>query len=195
MAPMPSSEPSRLGELERRQLIDVAWGSIRHGLASGDPAPVNPTDFPPRLCEPGAAFVTLHLHGALRGCVGHLEAIRPLVVDVADNAFAAAFRDPRFQPLEAGELADLSLEVSVLTPAEPLQFESQEDLLAQLRPGVDGVILKDRGARGTFLPAVWDSLPEPHRFLAELKRKAGLPSDHWSDSLKVWRYRTETFGA
>lgn len=176
-------------------MIDVAWGSIRHGLASGRPAPVDPTDFPQRLREPGAAFVTLHLHGVLRGCVGHLEAIRPLVIDVSDNAFAAAFRDPRFQPLEAGELADLSLEVSVLTPAEPLQFESQADLLGQLRPGIDGLILKDRGARGTFLPAVWDSLPEPHLFLAELKRKAGLPGDHWSDSLKVWRYRTETFGA
>ncbi len=183
-----------MDEQERRLVIDVAWGSIRHGLGSGRPSPVDPQDFPPRLRESGAAFVTLRTHGALRGCIGHLEAIRPLVVDVADNAFAAAFRDPRFEPLQERELTDLELDVSVLTPPEPLQFKDEDDLLRQLRPGVDGLILTDRGARGTFLPAVWDNLPEPHRFLAELKRKAGLPRDHWSGTLEVSRYRTETFG-
>jgi len=190
---MPSSETPRLDESERRLLVDVAWGSIRHGLTSGTPSPVSPEDFPPRLREPGAAFVTLRNNGALRGCIGHLEAIRPLVVDVADNAFAAAFRDPRFDPLEERELADLELDVSVLTPPEPLRFKDEDDLLSQLRPGVDGLILTDRGARGTFLPAVWDTLPEPHRFLDELKRKAGLPRDYWSDTLEVSRYRTESF--
>lgn len=190
---MPSPDVPRLDEQERRLLIDVAWASIRHGLASGAPSAVVPRDYPPRLREPGAAFVTLHAQGALRGCIGHLEAISPLVVDVADNAFAAAFRDPRFEPLQERELADLELDVSVLTPPEPLKFKDEDDLLRQIQPGADGLILTDRGARGTFLPAVWDSMPEPRRFLAELKRKAGLPRDHWSDTLEVSRYRTETF--
>jgi uncharacterized protein len=191
---MPSTEIPPLDEAGRRQLLDLAWESIRHGLVEGSPARPDPGTFSGRLGQPGAAFVTLRRAGALRGCIGHLEAIQPLVLDVADNAFAAAFRDPRFDPLEPWELEGLGLDISVLTPPEPLAFHDEVDLLRQLRPGRDGVILEDRGRRGTFLPAVWEGLPEPELFLSELKRKAGLPSNYWSPTLKVARYHTETFG-
>lgn len=191
---MPSTETPPLDEGERRQLIDLAWASIRHGFAEGTPARPDPSLFSGRLKAPGAAFVTLHRVGALRGCIGHLEAIQPLVLDVADNAFAAAFRDPRFPPLEPWELEGLEVDISVLTPPEALKFQDEPDLLRQLRPGLDGLILEDRGHRGTFLPAVWEGLPEPGRFLAELKRKAGLAATYWSPTIKVSRYRTETFG-
>ncbi len=197
---MPSAEPGhpappRLTEDERHRLLDLAWASIRHGLAHGTPRSVDLDACPPLLAAPGAAFVTLHRSGELRGCIGHLEPGQPLAQDVADNAFAAAFRDPRFPPLASGELADLELEVSVLSPPEPILFDNEEDLLSQIRPGVDGLILEDGPARGTFLPAVWQSLPDPRRFLEELKRKAGLSRDHWSSTLRVWRYHTETFSA
>lgn len=190
---MPSTETQPLGEGERRQLLDLAWESIRRGLAEGRPSRPDPERFSGRLREPGAAFVTLHRSGELRGCVGHLEATQPLVVDVADNAFAAAFRDPRFEPLAHWELDGLDLDISVLTPPSPLEFRDEADLLRRLRPGKDGLILEDLGHRGTFLPTVWESLPEPERFLAQLKRKAGLPTTHWSPTLKVFRYETETF--
>jgi AmmeMemoRadiSam system protein A len=183
-----------LDEGERRQLIDLAWGSIIHGFAHGSPARPDPDGFNGRLKQPGAAFVTLHRLGVLRGCVGHLEAMQPLVLDVADNAFAAAFRDPRFERLEDWELEGLDLDISVLTAPRPMEFRDEPDLLAQLVPCEDGLILEEGGRRGTFLPAVWDSLREPHLFLAELKRKAGLPASYWSPTLKVSRYHTETFG-
>ncbi len=194
MVPMPSSDAQTLDPAARRLLLEVAWESIRHGLAVGAPLQPNPAAYPDVLRAPRAAFVTLHHHGALRGCIGHLEASQPLVLDVADNAFAAAFRDPRFGRLEPWELQNLELDCSVLTPAEPMVFEDEPDLLRQLRPGIDGLILEDGWARGTFLPAVWESLPEPRQFLNELKRKAGLPAHHWSKTLKVSRYRTESFG-
>lgn len=194
MGPMPSSDVPPLNEGERRRLIDVAWASIRHGLARGSPVRPELKDFEGRLKQPGAAFVTLHRLGMLRGCIGHLEAIQPLVLDVADNAFAAAFRDPRFDGLEDRELEGLDLDISVLSAPQPIEFRDEADLLARLVPGEDGLILEDGGRRGTFLPAVWDSLPDPHLFLAELKRKAGLPASYWSPTLKVSRYHTETFG-
>lgn len=193
MGPMSSSETRPLDEGERRQLLDLAWESIRHGLAEGRPSRPDPERFSGRLREPGAAFVTLHRSGELRGCIGHLEATQPLVLDVADNAFAAAFRDPRFGPLAQWELDGLELDISVLTPPAPLEFRDEADLVRRLRPGTDGLILEDQGHRGTFLPTVWESLPEPERFLAQLKRKAGLPTTHWSPTLKVFRYETETF--
>jgi len=150
-------------------------------------------DFEPLLRELRASFVTLTQRGALRGCIGHLQAVSPLVVDVANNAFAAAFRDPRFPPLAERERADLVIQISVLTPAEPMAFASEQDLIAQLQPGVDGLILQDGSHQGTFLPSVWDSLSDPASFLAHLKLKAGLPADYWSRTLTVSRYRTESF--
>lgn len=140
------------------------------------------------LGKPGATFVTLTQRGELRGCIGTLIAERPLHEDVTSNARAAAFSDPRFAPVTRHELTDLSVEVSLLSPIEPVEYESESRLLALLRPGIDGVLLEYGRQRGTFLPQVWEQLPEPKAFLAHLKRKAGLPSDFWTRDIKVSRY-------
>jgi len=182
-------------ERQRAILLDTAWHSIRHGLADGTPLAVNPVEFDNPLTEPGASFVTLHQKDALRGCIGTLESYRPLIVDVAENAFAAAFRDPRFAPLKQSDMAGISLELSILGKPEALEFDSQESLLEQIQPGRDGLIFQDGRNRGTFLPTVWESLPDSKDFLRHLKMKAGLPVDHWSDTVEVWRYRTECFGS
>jgi AmmeMemoRadiSam system protein B/AmmeMemoRadiSam system protein A len=140
------------------------------------------------LAEPGASFVTLTRQGELRGCIGTLEAHRPLGLDVRENAIAAAFRDPRFMPLSREEFDDIRVEVSLLSPAEPMTMTSEQDALAQLRPGIDGVVFEVGHTRSTFLPQVWEQLPEPSAFLAQLKRKAGLAADFWSDSVRLSRY-------
>ena len=183
--------PGGLDEEQKRRLLDLARASIRHGLAHGKPAAVALAALPPALQTPRASFVTLTRRGELRGCVGSLQAHRPLAEDVAHNAYAAAFQDPRFPPVGAAELDGLDIHLSLLTPPEPLRFQSEQDLLAQLRPGVDGLILVEGGRRGTFLPSVWAQLPEAAQFLAHLKQKAGLPLDYWSDSIQVYRYAAE----
>jgi AmmeMemoRadiSam system protein A len=127
--------------------------------------------------------------GSLRGCIGSLDAVRPLGADVAENARGAAFRDPRFAPLTAGEWPQCRVEVSLLSAPKPLRFADEEDLLAQLVPGEDGVILEGGGRRGTFLPQVWEALPEPGRFMRELARKAGLAPDERLARCRVSRYR------
>lgn len=183
-----------LDSASRRRLLDLALESIRYGLEHGRQLPVRNEDFPAELQRIGAAFVTLNINHNLRGCIGHLEAFQPLVQDVAENAFAAAFRDPRFPPLGTGELDRLEIHISLLTPAKEMTFRSEQDLLGQLQPGIDGLILQEGRRRGTFLPSVWESLREPEGFLRHLKMKAGLPANYWSDSLRVFRYFTESFG-
>ncbi len=175
-------------------LLDLARRSIAQGLDSKAPLPVDPAGYTKPLQAQRAAFVTLHLQGKLRGCIGHLDAVQPLVRDVTENAFAAAFRDPRFPPVSRQEVSGLRIHISVLTPPEPMTFDSESDLLAQIRPGIDGLILTEGLARGTFLPSVWESLPEPRDFLNHLKRKAGLPAGHWSDRVQVARYTSESCG-
>jgi AmmeMemoRadiSam system protein A len=140
------------------------------------------------LKKPGAVFVTLTLDGDLRGCIGSLEADRPLNEDVAANAVAAASRDPRFPPVTPDELPRLRVEVSLLEPAEALPVVGEEEAIETLRPGIDGVVLEHRHGRSTFLPQVWEQLPEPAAFLRQLKRKAGLPGDGWDDSIRLSRY-------
>lgn len=189
----PAPSPALAGTL-RAALLRVARGAIAYGLQHGHPPPLDPGRFDRSLSEHRATFVTLQAHGELRGCIGALEPHRTLVEDVNHNAFAAAFQDPRFRPLGPGELDRVRIEISVLSPPEPVAAESEEDLLARLRPGVDGLILEEAGRRATFLPSVWESLPGPRRFLRQLKRKAGLAPDYWSRSLAVWRYTTESFG-
>ena len=163
----------------------------RHAIAARLGQATAPFEAPPlpELTAPGASFVTLTQDNALRGCIGSLEAHRPLADDVVANALAAAFRDPRFPPLAADELAVTRIEVSLLAPAEPLPCADEAEALERLRPGIDGLILSCGAQRATFLPQVWDSLPQPHDFLAQLKRKAGLPADYWSPQLKLERYR------
>ena len=193
---MPSTEnrPDELAAAQRATLIDVARRSIENGLATGRPLVVTPSEYHRDLKAVRASFVTLQIHGQLRGCIGHLEAVQPLIVDVVENAFAAAFRDPRFNPLTRVEWPDVELHLSILTPPERLAVRDEADLITQLRPGEDGLILQDGPNRGTFLPSVWDGLPEPIDFLMHLKSKAGLAANHWSDSMEVYRYRTESFG-
>lgn len=177
----------------RKRLLQVAGESIEQGLTSGRPLKPDPKHYPPELQVKRATFVTLEIGQRLRGCIGMLEAIRPLVEDVAENAFSAAFRDPRFPPLAADEIEKLEVHISILSPPEPLSFDSERALLDQLRPGVDGLILQEGSLRGTFLPSVWESLPEPGQFLAHLKQKAGLSSTYWSDHIRIFRYTTEMF--
>lgn len=172
-------------------LLDLARASIRHGVQAGRPLAVVLEELADELVVPRASFVTLEKKGRLRGCIGSLEAWRPLAVDVAENAFAAAFRDPRFPPVQSDEVEELEIHLSLLTVPIAMTFSSEGDLLAQLRPGVDGLILSDRQCRGTFLPSVWAELSTPQLFLTQLKRKAGLAADYWSPGVRIWRYETE----
>jgi uncharacterized protein len=190
MAPGSSAERA-IGPAERETLLALARESIRAGLV-GERLCVEVEAFAPSLAEQRASFVTLNLAGRLRGCMGTLEARRALVLEVVEMAHAAAYRDPRFPGLSAEEFDRIELHISVLSPPEPLAFASEEELLGQLRPGVDGLILSERYARGTFLPSVWEQLAEPREFLARLKQKAGLSPDHWSDMIRVERYTTES---
>lgn len=173
-----------------RTLIGIARGSIGSALAAGpNGGAVQLLPNPAWLAQPGATFVTLTMDGALRGCIGSLQAVRPLGADVSANALHAAFRDPRFSPLTRTEWPRVQTEVSLLSTPRPLGFADEADLLAQLRPGEDGLILECAGRRGTFLPQVWESLPEPRRFLQELRRKAGLAADTPLPQCKLWRYQ------
>lgn len=160
----------------------------RNAIAANLGQPAVPEPSSDALARPGAVFVTLTRHGELRGCIGSLETWRPLDEDVRANARAAAFGDPRFAPLTAAEFADTRVEVSLLTPPTPMHFTSEEDAIHQLRPGLDGVVLECAGRRGTFLPQVWETLPERHLFFSHLKRKAGLPEDFWSPAVRLYRY-------
>lgn len=168
-------------------LLKLARGAIESAFGAPAPTVVDV----PWLRQPGATFVTLTRHGNLRGCIGALEAYRPLREDVCQNTLAAAFHDPRFPPLESRELADLKVEVSLLTPPQPMTFSDEADALGQLRPNIDGVIFECGHYRSTFLPQVWEQLPSPRQFMAHLKRKAGLPEDFWSPQVKLSRYTVE----
>ncbi|MCK9389517.1 MAG: AmmeMemoRadiSam system protein B [Sulfuritalea sp.] len=160
----------------------------RNAIAARLDQPTQAEAAHPALALPGATFVTLTQNGDLRGCIGSLEAHRPLDQDVRANAVAAAFRDPRFPPLTLAEFPRTRVEVSLLTTPVPMTFSSEADALRQLRPNVDGIILTAGQHRGTFLPQVWEQLPEPRQFLALLKQKAGLPTDWWSPEVKLQRY-------
>lgn len=196
MAPMPSiDEPAAAYDAaQRATLLDLAAGSIRSGLDRRLPLAVDPAAYPEPLRGIRATFVTLEIADGLRGCIGVLEAFRPLVIDVARNAYAAAFEDPRFPPLHPSEFERLAVKISILTPPEPIGFTSEAELLQRLRPGIDGLILRENRHRGTFLPSVWEQLPDPREFLEHLKRKAGLPFGHWSAEIRIERYTTESFG-
>lgn len=169
-------------------VLGIARNAIEQALGRGGRAGTTEETW---LCEKGSSFVTLRRDGDLRGCIGSLEAIRPLGEDIAHNAVAAALHDRRFPPVTASELDALEVEVSLLTPSEPLPCVDERDALRKLRPGVDGVVLEFGPHRATFLPQVWESLPEASLFLRELKRKAGLPADFWHPGMRVLRYGVE----
>jgi len=176
----------------QKLLLQIARNAISKGLVGEQATAFE--NVPDELMKERASFVTLELGGRLRGCIGMLEACRPLAEDVAQNAHAAAFEDPRFPPLSREEFDSLDIHISVLSPPEEISFSSEADLLAQIRPGVDGLILQEGYQRGTFLPSVWEELPGKEEFLGHLKLKAGLPNTYWSDTLLVFRYTAEYFG-
>ncbi|MBW2272097.1 MAG: AmmeMemoRadiSam system protein A [Deltaproteobacteria bacterium] len=188
----PSVFPDGWEERHEALLLELARSAIRHGTRTGNAPSVDLDGLPVPLREPRACFVTLRKRGELRGCIGSLEARQALAYDTSDNAFKAAFRDPRFAAVEAAELPELEIHISVLSPLERVHVDSEGELLALLQPGIDGVLLVQPPCRGTFLPSVWEGLPEPEQFLRELKRKAGLPEEHWSEDLEVWRYTTQS---
>jgi len=179
---------------ERLFLLKLARQALEAGVR-GEPAPkLDLQSLPPSLSQPGASFVTLTRGGDLRGCVGALEPYLPLAEDVQEHAIAAALQDYRFPPVQPAELADINIEVSRLTLPQDLDYSSPEDLLARLRPGVDGVTLIDGRRRATFLPQVWEKLPDGQTFLAHLCSKMGGPTDLWrKKKLRVQIYQVEEF--
>lgn len=183
----------KISAQEQDQLLALARNSIAYGLKHGRAIEPASDEYDDNLQQTAACFVTLTEANNLRGCIGHLSAMQPLFEDVAENAFSAAFRDPRFPQLREDELERIAIEISILTPSTPMEFKDEDDLLNQIEEGVDGLILEDGYNRGTFLPTVWESLPDKQDFWKHLKMKAGLPVSHWSDTLKVSRYHTISF--
>lgn len=169
-------------------LIELAVATIEHGLTKGRPPHVAVDSFAEGLRVMRATFVTLERENQLRGCIGSVIATRPLVEDLVENAFRAAFRDPRFPPLAAEEREGLGVSLSVLSPMTEMAVDSEMTLRNALRPGTDGLLIEDDGRRAVFLPQVWEQLPDPGQFLMHLKDKAGLARDYWSDDLKAWRF-------
>jgi AmmeMemoRadiSam system protein A len=176
-------------------MLATALAAIEQGLQAGRQAYQVPSGVAEEMTAPGASFVTLTSLAGLRGCIGSLEARSGLLEGVAENAYSAAFRDHRFPPLGEDELAELTLEISVLSPLVPVDFADEQELLSLMIPGEAGWVLEENHHRGTFLPTVWSALNDPADFLRELKRKAGLPADYWSPSIKAWRYTTTAFSS
>lgn len=176
-------------EAHGEELLALADAAIDYGLVHGCPPLIETAAYPPALQAHRAAFVTLlDERGELRGCTGTIEPHRPLALEVSADAFNAAFRDPRFLPLTAAEREGLACKLSILTPPEPFRFDDEAELVAQLRPGVDGVAVEGESGHGTFLPAVWEHFPDPVEFWLALKQKAGLPLDGLPGGVGVFRY-------
>ncbi len=171
-------------------LLRIAREAVVEAL--GGPAPMRPAG-PAWLFEPGACFVTLHRGGVLHGCIGSLVPHRPLYDDVRANAVAAALDDPRATPLSLAGSEELEVEVSLLSALEPFPVADERDAVARLRPNVDGVVLRWGSRRGTLLPQVWESIPDPREFLAMVKLKAGLPAHFWASDVQLERYTVEKF--
>lgn len=184
----------RLSDEERAILLELARRALEDGVNLRPLAPLDLRSLPPRLAEPGATFVTLTKHGELRGCVGALEAYQPLAEDVREHAVAAALQDYRFPPVQPHELSEIEIEISRLTPPVLLEYQSPDELLQRLRPGVDGVVLSEGIRRATFLPQVWQKIPNPVEFLEHLCLKMGADGNYWRyKKLKVFTYQVEEF--
>jgi AmmeMemoRadiSam system protein A len=183
-----------LNPAERAQLLQLARSALEDGVCGRSLLPLDLSGLSSRLSQPGASFVTLMVAGELRGCVGGLEPVMPLAEDVRLHAVSAALDDYRFLPVQPGELADIQIEISCLTPASPLDYGDADDLLAKLRPNTDGVVLMEGLRRATFLPQVWEKVPDPEKFLSLLCRKMGAASDLWRRKhLDVLVYQVEEF--
>ena len=180
---------------EQKMLLRLARESIERAVKGEELPPLDLSALPLRLQEAGSSFVTLTSHGKLRGCIGALEAYQSLVEDVRDHAAGAALKDPRFPPVSEDELSDLEIEISRLTRPIPLEYSDANDLLTKLRPYVDGVILHDTSyRRATFLPQVWEKIPDPAEFLDNLCYKMGVEPDLWRHKhCDVLIYQVEEF--
>jgi uncharacterized protein len=178
---------------EQETLQSITKESILNGLERQQPLIVDICDYSEHLQQRRASFVTLNIDHNLRGCIGTLSAYRALVDDIAHNAYAAAFSDPRFPALRQREFEQLDYHLSILSDTSPITFSSEQDLLRQIRPKIDGLVLQEKDRRSTFLPSVWEQLPQTTTFLSHLKQKAGLPTDYWSDTIQISRYTVESF--
>ncbi len=186
-------ENTEYSEIDRETLLSLARKSIQHGIDTGRALVINPASYSDALQQQRASFVTLTQQKLLRGCIGHLQAYQPLVIDVVENAFSAAFNDPRFPALGADELEKTQIEISVLSIPQALEVENEQQLIQKLNPGKDGLILEDGLYRATFLPSVWEQLPRAEEFVEALKSKAGMPSGYWSNSMQIFIYHTISF--
>jgi uncharacterized protein len=182
-----------LSEQNKKILHDIAYRSIEQGLSSGQPLAINLSEYDESLCEKKATFVTLKIHDQLRGCIGILEPLRPLVEDVAYNAFAAAYEDSRFNPVSRDEIPSLSIHISILNTPKEMHFDSEQDMIQQLEPGEDGIILIAGVRKATFLPSVWESVKSKTEFIEHLKQKAGLSKHYWDQHIKILRYSVDEF--
>jgi len=180
-----------LNDTNKRVLLDLAYQSIKSGLDTGHPLSINLRHYAVELAQQTATFVTLEKNKQLRGCIGMLTAVLPLAEDICENAFSAAFKDPRFPPLKQSELTEIDIYLSILSQSVEIEFTTEKELIAKIRPNIDGLILESGSRRGTFLPSVWQSIPTSEQFLQHLKQKAGLAKHYWSDQIKVYRYTTE----
>lgn len=183
-----------LSTADKIKLLELAREALQHAVRGQVVPELDLDSLPEPLRQIGASFVTLTSQGSLRGCIGTLEACQPLAEDVREHAVAAALDDYRFPPVVPNELPGIRIEISHLTPPQPLEYSSPEDLVRKLRPGIDGVVIRDKFRRATFLPQVWDKLPEPENFLNQLCLKLGEQRNTWRcNPLLVEIYQVEEF--
>jgi len=191
---MPNTTPDALSAREREILLRVAREAIAAAVGGNPPPVLDIEKQPPSLQADGASFVTLTRDGRLRGCIGTMEPYQPLLADVQEHAAAAAVSDFRFSKVTKDELEHIQIEISRLTPLKELPYDSTEDLTRALRAGVDGVLINAGGRRATFLPQVWEQLPQPEEFLSHLCQKMGAPADLWkTQKMDVYTYQVEKF--
>jgi uncharacterized protein len=184
-----------LTDSEKQKLLHLAREALEYAVTGRKLPALDQNGLTTNLTEPGASFVTLMINGELRGCIGALEAHQPLVEDVREHAAAAALEDPRFPPVDQGELSRIRLEISRLTAPQPLEYSSPDDLIKKLKPHVDGVILRNGRRRATFLPQVWEKIPDPVEFLERLCQKMGMNANAWRTiPMDVLVYQAEDFG-
>jgi AmmeMemoRadiSam system protein A len=179
---------------EQACLLEIARQSILHGLDSGTALQVDVAKLEANLRVDSAVFTTLTIAGNLRGCIGSLQPSAPLAQAVANTAFSAAYQDRRFAKVQVDEIEKLRIEVAVLSALELIEADSRQVLLDSLQPGVDGLLLEDRGHRSTFLPKVWEKITTPNEFVEQLMRKAGLAAGYWSSTIRCYRYHSTSFG-
>ena len=175
---------------EEQNLLRLAYETIEYGLKHGTQLKIDARQYSSKLQKFNASFTTLKVNGKLRGCIGTTEANLPLVCAVSHSAYASAFNDFRFPPILASELDQLKISISILSQTEALSFASEKDLIENIQPGTDGLILSYNNHKGTLLPVVWQAIPNKYQFISALKEKAGLPQDFWASDLQISRFTT-----